>query len=73
MSGPEPLAIPAAIRDAMVAHCLREAPLEACGLLGGVGQAVASFFPLRNELRDEARSGDLAQRAVPARAPAQKS
>ena len=29
-----PLAIPAAIRDAMVAHCLREAPLECCGLLG---------------------------------------
>lgn len=63
MSGPGPLAIPAAIRDAMVAHCLREAPLEACGLLGGVGRAVESFFPLRNELRDEARyradPGDL--------------
>lgn len=57
MNGPAagPLTIPAAIRDAMVDHCLREAPLEACGLLGGVGRAVASFFPLRNELQDEAR------------------
>ena len=55
MTGPEPLAIPAAIRDAMVDHCLREAPLECCGLLGGSGRVVASFFPLRNELRDEAR------------------
>ena len=55
MNGPGPLSIPAAIRDAMVAHCLREAPLECCGLLGGVGRAVASFHPLRNELQDEAR------------------
>ena len=53
--GPDPLTIPASVRDAMVAHCLREAPFECCGLLGGVGKAVASFFPLRNELRDEAR------------------
>jgi proteasome lid subunit RPN8/RPN11 len=55
MNGPNPLAIPATIRDAMVAHCLREAPLEACGLLGGSGRAIASFFPLRNELQSEAR------------------
>ena len=27
---------PPTIHDAMVAHCLREAPLECCGLLGGV-------------------------------------
>ena len=51
----EPLQIPAAIRDAMVDHCLREVPLEACGILGGVGRRVASFFPLQNELHDEAR------------------
>ncbi len=55
MTGPEPLAIPAAIRNAMVDHCLREAPLECCGLLGGAGRLVASFFTLRNELQDEAR------------------
>jgi proteasome lid subunit RPN8/RPN11 len=53
--GPDPLSIPASIRDAMVDHCVREAPFECCGLLGGAGKAVASFFPLRNELRDEAR------------------
>jgi proteasome lid subunit RPN8/RPN11 len=51
----DPLQIPAAIRDAMVGHCRREAPLEACGILGGAGHRVASFFPLRNELNDEAR------------------
>jgi proteasome lid subunit RPN8/RPN11 len=51
----EPLQIPAAIRDAMVDHCLREAPLEACGILGGVNHRVASFFLLANELHDEAR------------------
>ena len=55
MIGPGPLEIPAATRDAMVDHCLREAPLEACGILGGAGRRVASFFPLRNELKDEAR------------------
>ena len=53
--GPDPLAIPATVRDAMVEHCVHEAPFECCGLLGGVGKAVASFFPLRNELQDEAR------------------
>ncbi len=51
----DPLQIPAAIRDAMVEHCLRQAPLEACGILGGAGRVVASIFPLRNELNDEAR------------------
>jgi proteasome lid subunit RPN8/RPN11 len=56
MTGPEPrLFIPVAIHDAMIDHCRREAPFEACGLLGGVGRRVASFFPLRNELRDETR------------------
>ncbi len=58
MTGPGPRlagSLAAHLRDAMVDHCLREAPLEACGLLGGLGRRVASFFPLRNELRDEAR------------------
>jgi len=44
----EPLLIPADIVQAMVAHCQREAPLEACGLLGGVAPRVASIFSLRN-------------------------
>jgi proteasome lid subunit RPN8/RPN11 len=43
-----PLGIPAEIHDAMLAHCVREAPLECCGLLGGTGSLVSSFHPLRN-------------------------
>ena len=43
-----PLEIPADIARAMVAHCLRDAPLECCGVLGGVPPRVSSFLPLRN-------------------------
>lgn len=43
-----PLEIPADIVEAMVAHCLREAPLECCGILGGAPPRVSSFHPLRN-------------------------
>jgi len=43
-----PHAIPADLVEAMVAHCRREAPLEGCGLLGGVPPLVSSFHPLRN-------------------------
>jgi proteasome lid subunit RPN8/RPN11 len=52
-----PLLIPAAIHDAMVAHCLREAPLECCGLLGGNAGTgrVESFHPLRNASASETR------------------
>ncbi len=39
----------------MVAHCVREGPLEACGLLGGVRPVVSSFHPLRNGSRSEVR------------------
>jgi proteasome lid subunit RPN8/RPN11 len=49
------LAIPAAIRDAMVDHCAREAPLECCGLLGGVAPLVSSIHPLRNTDASETR------------------
>jgi [CysO sulfur-carrier protein]-S-L-cysteine hydrolase len=52
---PEGLQIPAAIHDAMVAHCAREAPLECCGLLGGVAPLVSSFHPLRNASASETR------------------
>jgi proteasome lid subunit RPN8/RPN11 len=37
---PIALEIPRDLHDAMVAHCLREAPLECCGLLGGVASFV---------------------------------
>jgi [CysO sulfur-carrier protein]-S-L-cysteine hydrolase len=52
---PSRLQIPEAVRDAMVVHCMQDAPLEACGLLGGVGPVVASFYPLRNASRSETR------------------
>ncbi|MHC5540772.1 M67 family metallopeptidase [Singulisphaera rosea] len=52
---PSILAIPVSIHDAMVAHCLREAPLECCGILGGVPQIVSSFHPLRNVAASETR------------------
>ena len=48
MSRAETLAIPAEIFAAMVEHCRREAPMEACGILGGVPPLVSSIHPLRN-------------------------
>lgn len=42
------LLIPVAILAEMIAHCQREAPLESCGLLGGVAPRVSSIYPLRN-------------------------
>jgi proteasome lid subunit RPN8/RPN11 len=51
----DPLLIPAEHHDAMVAHCVREAPLECCGLLGGFAPLVSSFHPLRNSSRSEVR------------------
>ena len=52
---PTPLVIPREHHDAMVAHCVREAPLECCGLLGGIKPVVSSFHPLRNSSRSETR------------------
>ncbi len=53
---PEALEIPRDICDAMVAHCVREAPLECCGILGGVAPPlVSSIYPLRNETKSETR------------------
>ena len=49
------LVIPQNIHDAMVAHCLREAPLECCGLLGGYPPFVSTFHPLRNASASEVR------------------
>jgi proteasome lid subunit RPN8/RPN11 len=56
MSDPDlVLLLPAEIHDAMVAHCRREAPLECCGILGGVAPRVSSFHPLRNAATSETR------------------
>ncbi len=42
------LEIPRSIHDQMVAHCLKEAPLECCGILGGAPPRARSIHPLRN-------------------------
>ena len=67
-----PLTIPQAIHDAMVDHCVREAPLECCGLLGGFAPLVSSFHPLRNtsasETRYDADPGDLIEAVTSLRA-----
>ena len=39
----------------MVAHCVRESPLECCGILGGNSPRVSSIHPLRNDLASETR------------------
>jgi proteasome lid subunit RPN8/RPN11 len=49
------LEIPREIHDAMVTHCQREAPVEACGVLGGIGRRVSSFHPFRNSSASETR------------------
>ena len=51
----EPLEIPGPILRAMVAHCVRESPIEACGLLGGVAPRVSTLHPLRNAAASETR------------------
>jgi proteasome lid subunit RPN8/RPN11 len=50
-----PLLVPADIYAEIVAHCLRESPLECCGLIGGVGKMVLSCHPLGNLARSETR------------------
>jgi proteasome lid subunit RPN8/RPN11 len=42
------LTVPLTIYRALMAHALREAPWECCGLLGGVGEEVRSCHPLTN-------------------------
>ena len=39
----------------MVAHCLREAPLECCGILCGIAPRVSLFYSLRNDMKSETR------------------
>ncbi len=55
MESARPLLIPQDIHDAMIAQCRREAPLECCGILGGNGERVSSFHPLRNASASETR------------------
>ena len=46
-TGPEPVAVPAALIEAMLEHALREAPDEACGILAGDAAWVEGGGPLR--------------------------
>ncbi len=55
--GPLAVVLPAAIRDAMVAHARAEYPDEMCGLIVGDAAAAEGGVPLRWEpARNEARS-----------------
>jgi [CysO sulfur-carrier protein]-S-L-cysteine hydrolase len=49
------LEIPRHILDAMVSHCVREAPLECCGILCGIAPRVSLFYSLRNDMKSETR------------------
>jgi proteasome lid subunit RPN8/RPN11 len=53
--GARALLIPREILDAMVAHCRMDAPLECCGILGGVDLEVSLFYPLANTEASETR------------------
>ena len=66
--GPATVVLPAAIRDALVAHARAEYPNEACGLIAGTappaeGGAATSWHPTRNRaaspLRYEIHPEDL--------------
>ncbi len=50
-----PLELPRDILDALVAHCVRQAPLECCGILCGLAPRVSLIYPLRNESQSETR------------------
>ncbi len=55
MNVAEVLVLPADVRAAMVAHARAEAPLEACGLLGGRGNRAERFYPTRNAAHSPVR------------------
>ncbi len=43
------LNIPQIYLDEMIAHAIREYPLEACGLIAGLGDEVTKFYKARND------------------------
>lgn len=45
---PSPVTLAPHVHDAMSALALAEYPLEACGLLAGIGDVVTAFYPCRN-------------------------
>jgi proteasome lid subunit RPN8/RPN11 len=52
------LRITYAVHASMVEHCRREAPREACGLLGGAAPRATTCYPMRNIARDAERRYD---------------
>ena len=50
-----PLEIPRSLLQGMIDHCLRDTPLEACGLLGGTPHRARTIYPLRNQLNSASR------------------
>lgn len=50
-----PVFIPRSLADAMIAHARAEAPLEACGIIGGSGERALRFYPARNADRSPVR------------------
>ncbi len=51
----EPLALSVADARRILSHVQREWPLEACGLLGGIGRRVLAVYPTRNALASPVR------------------
>jgi [CysO sulfur-carrier protein]-S-L-cysteine hydrolase len=51
----EPLLLTPADAGCILAHVQAEWPLEACGLLGGMGRRVLQVYPVRNELASPVR------------------
>jgi proteasome lid subunit RPN8/RPN11 len=49
------LSIPTHILNAMLAFCIRESPLECCGVLGGKGRVASSIYFFDNILAAENR------------------
>jgi proteasome lid subunit RPN8/RPN11 len=51
----EPLLLTPTDAGRILAHVQAEWPLEACGLLGGMGRRVLQVYPVRNELASPVR------------------
>ncbi len=71
--GPSRVVLPAAMRDALVAHARTELPNEACGLIAGTappadGGTATRWFATRNQaaspLRYEAHPDDLLRASI---------
>ncbi|ADU51217.1 Mov34/MPN/PAD-1 family protein [Thermaerobacter marianensis DSM 12885] len=52
---PPPLVLPRSMMEAMLAHARAEAPLEACGIVGGRDGRPVTFYPARNADRSPVR------------------